>query len=58
MKLLCFPAILTLFYEVSGFLPRNRPATRPELPGGIADFASVLDFYMNLLAAMKICQAA
>jgi len=46
-----------LFFEVSRFLPRNCPAARPELPGGITDFYYVLGFGMNRLAAMNICQA-
>jgi len=52
------PCHFMLFFEVSGFLPRNRLAARTEPPGGITNFASVLEFGMNCLAAMNICQAA
>jgi len=52
------PYHFTLFFKVSGFLSRNRLATKPEPPGGIIDFATVLGFCMNRPAAMKICQVA
>jgi len=50
MKLLIFPAILTLFSRGFWVSPKNRPAARPEPPGGITNFAFVLDFCMNRLA--------
>jgi len=46
-------------FAISGFLPRNRLAVRPEPPGGTSICALFfLYFDMNCLTGMNILQAA
>jgi len=49
---------VTLFLEVSGFLPRNRLAARMDPPGDASVFACFVGSTMNRLATMSFCQAA